>query len=225
MNTILQKIPENEKLGKSLLGSLEQKIIKSLTPRLPQFLNGYNLTLFTLLWSLLVIIFSFLATKNIHWLWAVSLVITLQWFTDSFDGAIGRYRNSGLIKWGFHMDHFLDYVFLCAILIGYSFIVDDHFKYLLFFILAIFGAFMVNAYLGFGASQELKVSYLKFGPTEVRIIFIAVNSLISLLGKTYMGQALPYVLIFSLCVLSVVVYRTQKYMYTLDMKNKGKNKK
>ena len=68
-------------------------------------------------------------------------MITLQWLTDSLDGAIGRYRNVGLIRWGYYMDHFLDYIFLCSILIGYSLILPDNFKYLLFFLLAIFGVY------------------------------------------------------------------------------------
>ncbi len=46
----------------------------------------------------------------------------LQWFTDSFDGALGRHRDTGIPRWGFYMDHFLDFVFMCPVFIGWSFL-------------------------------------------------------------------------------------------------------
>ena len=53
-------------------------------------------------------------------LWFVSLMIVLQYLTDLFDGEVGRQRNTGLIKWGFYMDHFLDYLFLSSLVfVGY----------------------------------------------------------------------------------------------------------
>jgi len=208
---------------KSFLGPWEEKLIEWLTPKIPCFISSYTLTLLSIPCSLLIIGFSFLAQNNINWLWLVSLMILAQWFTDSFDGAVGRYRNTGLIRWGYYMDHFLDYVFLCSILIGYSFILPDNFKSVLFFILAIFGGFMVNAYLAFAATNKFKIEYLGFGPTEARIVFILVNTLLISFGKTHMAIALPYVLVFSTIGLIVVVYRTQKYIYEIDMKNKKNN--
>lgn len=147
-------------------------------------------------------------------------MIFAQWLTDSFDGAIGRYRKFGLIRWGYYMDHFLDYIFLCSILIGYSLILPDHFKYLLFFLLAIFGAFMVNSFLSFAATNEFKISYLGIGPTEIRIIFILVNTLLYFFGKTHLIFLLPVLLPFSLFGLCFVVYRTSRYIWAIDMENK-----
>ena len=210
----------DRKKGESLFHNIEKKFIDKYVSKIPIFIKSYQLTLTTILWCFLIILFSYLAKNNINWLWGVSACIFLQYITDSFDGALGRYRNSGLIKWGYYMDHFLDYIFLCSILIGYSLILPINFIYYLFFILAIFGAFMVNSFLSFAATNEFKISYLKIGPTEVRLIFIIINALLILFGKTYMVKALPYVLIISTLGLIVVVYRTQKYIWKLDMKNK-----
>lgn len=79
---------------------------------------------------------------------------------------------------------------------------------------------MVNSFLSFAATNEFKISYLGIGPTEVRLIFIIINSLIILFGKTYMAPALPLILIFSLLGLIVTVYRTQKYLWKIDMNKK-----
>ncbi len=210
----------DKKKGTSLFSEFETRFRDGYVSKIPNFIETYHLTLLTILWSLLIILFSFFAKDNINWLWGVSICIFLQYLTDLFDGAVGRFRNTGLIKWGYYMDHFLDYVFLCSILIGYSFILPLEFMYVLFFILAIFGSFMVNSYLSFAATNEFKIAYLKIGPTEVRLIFIIINTLLILFGKTYMAKALPYVLGFSIIGLIVVVYNTQKYIWDLDMKNK-----
>lgn len=214
------KFAGDKKKEVSWLDNKMQKVVDFVVPHIPSWIETYHLTLSTILWSVLIIIFSFFAKNNINWLWLVSLMIFFQYITDLFDGAVGRYRNTGLIKWGYYMDHFLDYIFLCSILIGYSFIVGDSFLYLLFFILALFGAFMVNSYLDFAATNEFRVAYLNFGPTEARILFILVNTLLIIFGKTYLSTALPCALIFSLIGLCIVVYRTQKEIWEIDMRNK-----
>ncbi|NTU73613.1 hypothetical protein HGB07_05620, partial [Candidatus Roizmanbacteria bacterium] len=177
----------DKKVGTSLFVHMERWLVEKYTPLIPPWLETYHLTLLTLIWSTAIILFSYLAKTNIHWLWAVSIMIVLQYLSDLFDGAVGRYRKTGLIKWGYYMDHFLDYIFLCSILIGYSFLVDDHYKYLLFFTLTVLGAFMVNSFLMFGVTNEFKITYLKIGPTEVRLLFIVINTLLVIFGKTNMG--------------------------------------
>jgi len=49
----------------------------------------------------------------------VHLKFIFHYFTDHFDGKLGNFRDRGLRKWGFYMDHLVDYGFLCSILIGY----------------------------------------------------------------------------------------------------------
>ncbi len=210
----------DKKKGMSILSKLEIKLRNRLVPLVPKSIETYHLTLTTILWSLLIMVFSFLTRYNINFLWVVSLMIFFQYITDLLDGEIGRQRKTGLIKWGFYMDHFLDYTFLSSILIGYSLLLQPKQLYLLFFILALFGAFMVNSFLSFAATNEFKISYLGIGPTEVRIIFIIINTLIIIFGKTYIGPALPYILLFALLGLIITVYRTQEYIWKIDMKNK-----
>lgn len=216
----LEQFAGDKKKGQSILGPIERKIIDTVVPKIPLWITSQALTYSTILWCACIVIFSFLAKENIQWLWVVSIAIFLQWLTDSLDGSVGKYRNSGLIRWGYYMDHFLDYIFLCSVLIGYSLILPDHFKYLLFFLLAIFGAFMVNSYLSFAATNEFKISYMGIGPTEIRIVFILVNTLLIFFGRTHLIFLLPVLLPFSLFGLVFVVYKTSRYILAIDIKNK-----
>lgn len=210
----------DKKVGASFLGAYEAKLIAWAIPKVPLWLRTYHLTLMTIPISLLIVVFGYLARSDTSWLWGMSSMIFLQWVTDGLDGAVGRARNEGLIKWGYYMDHFLDYIFLCAILIAYMLMIPDQSKYVHFFVLAVFGAYMVNSYLAFAATDEFRIAYSGIGPTEIRIVFIVINTLLIAFGQTHLAATLPFVLALSTVGLCVVVYHTQKHIWDIDMRNK-----
>lgn len=209
------------KKGATFLSDIEKQFIDRYVDKIPRFIQTYHLTWLGLVWIVLIIFFSFLARDNIQWMWAVSACILLQYLSDVFDGAIGRRRNTGLIKWGYYMDHFMDYLFLSAVLTGYSLLVSDQNKYLLFFILIIFGAFMVSSYLMFNITNELEIAYFKIGPTELRLLLILINTAIIFLGiRFFEEKILPYSIILPLIVLAVSVWRRQKRIFEIDLTEK-----
>src|SRR5258705_13646314 len=147
-------------------------------------------------------------------------MIALQWVTDHYDGKIGKYRNTGLVRWGYYMDHLLDYFFLCSLIIGYSFILPERSRYQLLLLLALFAAYDFSTFLAFTATNKLKISYLKFGPTEFRLALIIINGLLISFGTKYMIGGLKYVNIGGAVGLSLLIYRTHKVVWDLDMKEK-----
>src|SRR5512136_3248535 len=109
---------------RSPLAKIERRIIVALTPRFPGWIQGYHLTLMTIPWSIGLVVSGWLARNDLSWLYLASAMHIMQWFTDSFDGALGRHRDTGIPKWGYYMDHFLDYVYTCCAFIGYAFLFD-----------------------------------------------------------------------------------------------------
>jgi phosphatidylglycerophosphate synthase len=210
----------HSKTGASFLSPLERKWANHVIPKLPLWLGTHHLTLLTILWCALILLFSHLATRNLRWLWAVSLMIVFQYVTDFLDGKVGKYRNTGLVKWGFYMDHLLDYVFLCSVLLGYAMILPDKGRYYMLFLLAVFGGYMVNSFLTVAATEEFSITYLKFGPTEFRLSLVIINTLIIFYGARYMKAALIYVALGGLIGLCILVYRTQKAIWQIDMERK-----
>ena len=120
-----EKFAGHKKKGKGICTRIETNFENKYVSKIPNFIETYHLTYMTIIWSALIVFFGFLAIKNINWLWLVSLMIVFQYLTDLFDGAVGRYRDTGLIKWGYYMDHFLDYIFLGSILITYLFLLPS----------------------------------------------------------------------------------------------------
>jgi len=205
------------KINTSFLSPLERRLAPIVLPRIPKWLETHHLTMLTLLWSLLILVFSFLAATNLRWLWAVSAMIALQWLTDHYDGKIGKYRNTGLVRWGYYMDHLLDYFFLCSILIGYAFILPESSRFQLLLMLALFGAYDFSTFLAFAATDKLQISYLKFGPTEFRLALIVINGLLVSFGTRHMIGGLKWVNAGAAVGLAVLIYKTHKKIWKLDM--------
>ena len=208
------------KTNNSFLSPFERRLAPLVLPRIPKWLETYHLTMLTLVWSLLIVLFSWMAATDLRWLWAVSAMIALQWATDHYDGKIGKYRNTGLVRWGYYMDHLLDYFFLCSILIGYSFILPESSRFQLLLMLALFAGYDFSTFLAFSAMDKLQISYLKFGPTEFRLALIVVNGLLVSFGTKHMISGLKWVNAGAALGLCVLIYTTQKKIWRLDMRGR-----
>jgi phosphatidylglycerophosphate synthase len=210
----------DQKKGVWVLANAERRMVIWMVPRVPSWLETYHLTMLTLAWCVGIVLASLMAPQNSHWLWLVSAFIALQYLTDVLDGAVGRYRNTGLIKWGFYMDHLLDYLFLASIIAGYSLALPDLPGYWFMAFLAVGGAFMVNMFLSFAATNEFKISAMGIGPTEIRIFFIMVNAGIIFFGSAWLPVALPILAVILPAFLAWMVFRTHKHLWNLDMEHK-----
>ena len=208
------------KSSSSLLSPLERRLAARVLPRVPLWLGTHHLTLMTLPWCAGLVLFGYLARGDARWLWGSSVMIALQWVTDFFDGKVGKHRETGLVKWGFYMDHLLDFVFLCAVLGGYAFILAERFYLGLFLVLAVFGGFMVNSFLAFAATGHFHISHGKLGPSEFRLALVLVNALAGVYGTRLLGKSLLFVAAGGFVVLCLLAYKTQRELWGRDMEHK-----
>ena len=206
---------------RSPLAKIEKWAITSNVQRFPGWIEGYHLTLATIVWSAGLVGFGYLAGRsNIHWLWGSSVMLFLQWFTDSFDGALGRLRDTGIPKWGFYMDHLLDFVFTWCAVVAYVFVVDGTSSHLVVILAFVYSAMMASSFLSFAAINEFKITYLGLGPTEMRVALILLNTGLIFFGPGFMEATLPYALGVLALGFCVIVYRTQRRIWAIDMERK-----
>jgi phosphatidylglycerophosphate synthase len=208
------------KTSRSLLSPLERRLAAAVVPRIPRPIETYHLTLLTLVWCGGIVLFGWFAAGDRRWLWATSGMIALHYFTDFFDGKLGKHRGTGLVTWGFYLDHVFDYVFLCAVAIGYAFILPARSHLHLLLVLAVYGGFMVNSFLAFAATERFEISQAKLGPTEFRIALIVINALLVSYGTRAMEAALPWVAAGALVALCGIVFATQRRLWAQDMENR-----
>jgi hypothetical protein len=239
----MKKFAWDKKFGTSYLWNLETKLKNYLVPKVPNFIQTYHLTYMTILWCIWILVFSYIASKNeLIWFHFVSLFIAFQYITDLLDGEVWRRRNTGLIKWWYFMDHFLDFLFWCSIIIGYVYImpktiqeiweidftfflfpIEINYYYMMYYTICIFIWYMVVSFLSFAANNKFQIAYFWLWPTEIRLFFILFNTLLVLFPKHILNYFVPIMLIISSIWLIVLVYKTQRELWDLDMKEKKKN--
>jgi len=200
----------------SILSALDRHMIQRAVPRVPRSIRSYHLTMLTLLWSGLILAGDAMARKNRLWLFAVSLVVVIQYVTDAIDGKLGVLRGDGLVRWGFYMDHLLDYVFLSAVLLGYAMLMPPQLHWLMMAILVVAVGFMVSTFLACAVEGDLGISYLRMGPVEMRLLFIGINTWLALGGRAPLATVLPIVLTAALAALCTFVARTQNRLRRRD---------
>lgn len=210
----LKKKKGMKPVNRGLLYEFESMMKNKIIPHVPMFLTTRRLTMMTLLWAVLIVIVYSHSRYNIALIHLASLLIVFQYITDVLDGGVGRYRNEGLVKWGFYMDHFLDGVFFSSICLGYYFVFQG--SIYPFLIMAIVGLFFMNAFLKYGLFDKLELSFGKFSVTEMRLLVILVNTLIYFgFGEIINKYVFPAFLVVCVVVLFLDVVKTQRKIYNV----------
>jgi phosphatidylglycerophosphate synthase len=116
-----------------------------------------------------------LAGWNSAWLWVASLGLIVNWFGDSLDGTLARYRKIERPRYGYFLDNAIDLVmqFLLAAGIALSGFIHAE---LCFIALSVFLMMSMLTLLRANISGVFQLSYGGFGPTETRTMFIILNA-------------------------------------------------
>jgi phosphatidylglycerophosphate synthase len=159
----------------SLLAAVEKRCLIWMAERLPAHINSDHLTVLAGL-AMLGIGFSYWLAPLQPWLLAgVVVLLAVNWFGDSLDGTVARVRHHERPRYGFYVDHVLDAVGIAFLFGGLVFGG--------FMSPAIGAGFLIAYYLltieialATHAVGVFRISYWKFGPTELRIL-VAIGTL------------------------------------------------
>jgi len=171
-----------KRINKSFSRSLEKKVLLYLASRMDKSVKPDHLTNIGLFGAFLILIGYYLCHFGYAFLWLASLGFFINWFGDSLDGTVARYRKIERPLYGFYIDHNVDAMttFIIGVALGISpFMRFDIAMYLIiaYFLLSLHT--YINSYLaGF-----FKISYNSVGPTEVRLIAIIANTILFFVHK------------------------------------------
>jgi archaetidylinositol phosphate synthase len=163
------------RLQESFTARVERKALAWLTARLPSWVNSDHLTLLGFAAMILAGASYALARTNRIGLLLATGCLALNWFGDSLDGTLARLRNRQRPRYGFYVDHMIDTLggFFLMGGLAISGIVDWRIA------LGMFIAFLmlsVEVYLSAYTLGTFRLSFAKFGPTEIRILLALGNT-------------------------------------------------
>jgi phosphatidylglycerophosphate synthase len=105
----------------------------------------------------------------------VVAALVVNWFGDSLDGTLARVRRAERPRYGFYVDHVLDIVGISLLLAGLA---CSGFMTPLIASALLVAYLLVSAevFLATAANGVFRMSFLGFGPTELRIL-LAIGAL------------------------------------------------
>jgi archaetidylinositol phosphate synthase len=119
-----------------------------------------------------------LASWNRYWLLGVIACLALNWLGDSLDGTLARVRQQLRPRYGFYVDHMVDTFGAVALMGGLALSGYMH-PWIAMGLLVAFLMLSIQTYLATHALGEFRLSFWRFGPTELRIL-LAVGNLVLL---------------------------------------------
>ena len=153
----------------SILADMEKRALVWMAVRLPRRINADHLTALGLL-AMLGVGASYWASRwnELALLGAVA-GLALNWFGDSLDGTVARVRNQQRPRYGFYVDHVVDVTSMLLLCGGLA--LSPHMSPVAaLLLLAAYLMVSAEAYLATHACGVFRVSLLKVGPTELRIL-------------------------------------------------------
>src|SRR5207253_11301404 len=158
----------------SILAPLERVALRELARRMPAWVNSDHLSILGLL-GMLMAGACYAASKcNSLRLHLVNVFIFLNWFGDSLDGTLARYRDRQRPRYGFYVDHIIDT--FGALFLIYGLALSGYMtERVAAALLIVFFMLAINSYLAAYALGVFKISQWKMGPTEMRLLLIIGN--------------------------------------------------
>jgi phosphatidylglycerophosphate synthase len=192
---------KHARVNRILLGPLERPALAWLAKHMPDWVTPDLLTATGFVATILIAASYILSYRSPAFLWLASVGIFLNWFGDSLDGTLARFRKIERPRYGFFIDHTMDGLGEVIVMIGIGLSPYVDFRVAL---IALVGyMLMANlVYILTYVSGEFRISYLGLGPTEVRVILILTNILVFFIGnpivQTKFGVYSVYDIVISL---------------------------
>jgi len=162
-----------------LLARAEKRALRAIALRLPRWILPDDLTALGVLSAVGICAAYVLSNESALWLWIASGLLVMHWLGDSLDGTLARVRGIQRPRYGYYLDHLVDAVSTALIGIGLGLS-----PYMLLsvgtLIVVAYLILSINVYLEAHALGRFSIGYGLIGPTEIRLILIALNTALAL---------------------------------------------
>ena len=166
--------PDMLRVQESWVAVTEKRALLWLAARTPEAVNSDHLTALGLIAQIGAGACYALASRNRLWLLGVVACLALNWLGDSLDGTLARVRQRLRPRYGFYVDHIVDSFGALALMGGLALSGYMHPRIATGLLIA-FLMLSIQSYLATHALGEFRLSFWRFGPTELRILLAVGN--------------------------------------------------
>jgi archaetidylinositol phosphate synthase len=166
--------PDVHRVQESWVAAQEKRALLWLAAHTPASIGPDHLTVLGLASQIGAGACYALAARNRYWLLGVIACLALNWLGDSLDGTLARVRQRLRPRYGFYVDHMVDSFGALALMGGLALSGYMHPAIAIGLLIA-FLMLSIQSYLATHALGEFRLSFWRFGPTELRILLAVGN--------------------------------------------------
>ena len=170
-----------KRINDSLLGALERPTLAWMVQTLPKWVTPDQLTAFGFIGALVAAAGYIASSWSIQFLWFACLGLTMNWWGDSLDGTLARYRSIERPRYGFFVDQTSDIFSQALLFLALGASPCTHFAISCLGLIALQMA-LAYSLIVLHVRDSYRITYLGIGITEIRVLLIAGN-LIFLVAK------------------------------------------
>lgn len=172
--TQLPDVAPIERIQENMLARAERRVLNRLCAILPPWVTPDKLTFTGLVGALMVFAGYVASNSGAAWLWLSVAGYAVHWFGDSLDGSLARFRKIERPRYGYFLDHSCDGFATALVVVGLGLSPYVEMEAAL---VALVGYLLlsIHAFLSVRVLGELRLSYLNLGPTELRLILVALT--------------------------------------------------
>ncbi len=189
----------------SVLNSLEHRLLVRLAARMPKWVNSDMLTIVGTLGAFLIGLGYALTAKNVNWLWLSTFGLLVNWYGDSLDGNLARYRHKQRPVYGYYLDHTMDVINESMMFFGAGLAPFFDMR-LTLSAFVLYLLMTLNVSMNAHLRSEFKLSYFKLGPTEFRIIVAVANTVMLCFGEKLLSSRIPNCFIGLIVLMLGIIY-------------------
>ncbi len=172
---------EHERVNDILLGPLERPALKWLAEHSPSWMTPDTYTGIGVLGGIIILVGYILSRFHPGFFWLATFGFLVNWYGDSMDGTLARFRHIERPIFGFYIDHLTDAVTQVIVFIGIGLSPYIHFNVAMLTLVA-YLLMSVLVYIRTCVVSEFKISYGKLGPTEARLLAVLLNTAMFFFG-------------------------------------------
>src|SRR5689334_21358896 len=195
----------------SFVTAAEKRTLAWFAARMPKWVNSDHLTILGFAAQLMVGVSYALARYHRVWLlWAI-VFLAINWFGDSLDGTLARFRNRQRPRYGFYVDHVIDAIGSTVLMAGLA--LSGYMSPLV--AMALLVAFLllaIEVYLATYTIGSFHLSFFHLGPTELRII-LAIGNLVLYIRGPWAHLLGRKLLLFDVGALAAIVVLGLMFLY------------
>lgn len=197
------------RIHRSWLAHHERLTLTWLAGGLPAWVTPDRLTLLGLFGALLTGVSYVACLASPRMLWLACLGLVLNWFGDSLDGSLARFRGIERPRYGFFVDHSTDVVSQMLIFLGLGLSPYMRFDMACLALLSYWLAALYT-FIRAIATRVFQISYFGIGPTEIRLGLLAYSIAVPLLDPfalaTPIGRFAPIdaIVLATFCAVTAV---------------------